>query len=67
MDVLYSHDVHNLVCVSKMERAGGTVIFHKEGVKIVKGGNTIIRGKLVNNLWIARKLIMKQGVRVKDK
>lgn len=50
-DVLYCRDVpYNLLSVSKMQKAGLSIIFDQEGTKICKEGKILMRGKTVNNL-----------------
>lgn len=50
-DVLFCREVpYNLLSVSKIQRAGMTVIFDQGGARILKDGKTIIRGKRMNNL-----------------
>lgn len=50
-DVLFCSQVpYNLLSVSRMQRAGMTVIFDQEGARICKDGKTIMRGKCINNL-----------------
>lgn len=52
-DVLFCPEApYNLLSVSKLQRAGATVIFDHRGTQICKHGKTIMRGKSVNNLVI---------------
>lgn len=49
--VLYCPEVpYNLLSVSKMQRAGYTVIFSTYGAQICKNGKTVMKGMLFNNL-----------------
>lgn len=50
-DVLFCPEVpYNLLSVSKMQRAGLTVIFDQQGAHISKNNKTIMQGMLQNNL-----------------
>lgn len=50
-DVLFCAEVpYNLLSVSKMQRAGLTVIFDQQGAQIRKDNKTIMQGMLKNNL-----------------
>lgn len=50
-DVLFCAEVpYNLLSVSKMQRAGLTIIFDQQGAQIRKNNKTIMQGMLKNNL-----------------
>ena len=50
-DVLYSPEVpHNLLSVSKMQKAGLTIIFDNKGIKISRNGKIVMTGIQLNNL-----------------
>lgn len=50
-DVLFCPEApYNLLSVTKMQRAGLTVIFNHQGTQICKYGKTIMRGRSSNNL-----------------
>lgn len=52
-EVLYCPEApYNLLSVRKMQQAGMTIIFNKNGVQITKGSKKLLKGKFLNNLII---------------
>lgn len=50
-DVLFCREVpYNLLSVSRMQKAGSTVIFNHQGAQVCKDGKTLMEGRSVNNL-----------------
>lgn len=48
-DVLYCSDVLLIYCLSEMQGARKTVILDKVGETIVKAGENVMQGRLINN------------------
>lgn len=52
-NVLYCREVpYNILSVTRMQKAGLTIVFNQDGTQICKDGEVIIRGKPLNNLTV---------------